>query len=144
MRITSNAFEHEGDIPVRHTCDGEDTSPPLTIEDLPAETVSLVLVMDDPDAPMGTWDHWVAYDIEPLTEIPEAVEELGTPGLNSWGRTGYGGPCPPDGTHRYIFTVYALDSTIDWEPEADRTSVVGAIHDRVLAEASLMGFYSRD
>ena len=144
MRITSTAFEHEGDVPVRHTCDGEDISPPLTIEDLPAETVSLVLVMDDPDAPMGTWDHWVAYDIEPLTQIPEGVEELGTPGLNSWGHTGYRGPCPPGGTHRYIFTVYALDATIGWEPEADRTSVVGAIHDNVLAEASLMGFYSRD
>ena len=105
MRITSTAFEPEGDIPSRYTCDGEDISPPLAIEDLPPETVSLVLVMDDPDAPMGTWDHWLAYDIEPRTQIPEAVEGLGTPGTNSWERTGYGGPCPPGGTHRYFFAV---------------------------------------
>lgn len=144
MRISSTAFEHEGDIPAQYTCDGLDISPPLTIEDLPPETVSLVLVMDDPDAPMGTWDHWIAYDIEPLTEIPEAVEELGTPGTNSWQRTGYGGPCPPRGTHRYFFAVYALDTRLGWEPGEDKTSVLGRIHDHVLAEASLLGFYSRE
>lgn len=144
MRITSTAFEHEGDIPAQYTCDGLDISPPLSIEDLPAGTVSLVLVMDDPDAPTGTWDHWVAYDIEPTTEIPEDVQELGTPGTNSWDRAGYGGPCPPRGTHRYVFAVYALDTTLDWEPGADKASVLGQIHDHVLAEATLLGFYSRD
>ena len=144
MRLTSTAFEHEGDIPARFTCDGEDISPALSIEGLPAETVSLVLVMDDPDAPVGTWDHWVEYDIEPLTEIPEAVETLGTPGVNSWDRTGYGGPCPPSGTHRYFFAVYALDTTLGWEPGAAKVSVLGEIHDHILAEATLLGFYSRE
>ena len=109
MRISSPAFEHEGDIPARFTCAGEDISPPLLFEDVPPEAVSLVLVMDDPDAPMGTWDHWVAYDIEPLAEVPEGVGSLGTAGTNSWGHIGYGGPCPPSGTHRYQFQLFALD-----------------------------------
>ncbi len=144
MRITSTAFEEEGDIPVRYTCDGDDISPPLAIEELPEETVSLVLVMDDPDAPMGTWDHWVAYDIAPLAKIPEGIEELGTAGTNSWGNTGYGGPCPPGGTHRYFFAVYALDRALGWEPGADKGAVLAAIHDHILAEATLLGFYSRE
>jgi Raf kinase inhibitor-like YbhB/YbcL family protein len=144
MRITSPAFEDEADIPVLYTCDGADISPPLQIEDLPPETVSLVLVMDDPDAPVGTWDHWVAYDIAPTLEIPEADEELGTSGTNSWENTGYGGPCPPSGTHRYIFGLFALDAELGWEPGADKTTVLEAIHDHVLAEASLLGFYSRE
>ncbi len=144
MRIASPAFEDESDIPVQYTCDGADISPPLQIEDVPAEAVSLVLVMDDPDAPMGTWDHWVAYDIAPTTEIPEAVEELGTSGTNSWDRTGYGGPCPPSGTHRYFFQLFALDVELGWEPGADKTSVLEAIHDHILSEASLLGLYSRE
>ena len=144
MRISSPAFEDEGNIPQRYTCDGENLSPALVLEDVPPETVSLVLVMDDPDAPMGTWDHWVAYDIEPLTQIPEAVETLGTAGSNSWGDQGYGGPCPPGGTHRYFFAAYALDRRLGWESGADKTSVLEAIHDHILAEDSLLGFYSRE
>ena len=144
MRISSTAFEDEGDIPQLYTCDGDDISPPLLIEDVPPGTASLVLVMDDPDAPMGTWDHWVASDIEPLTDIPEGVEELGTAGTNSWGNAGYGGPCPPSGTHRYFFQAFALDARLGWEPGADKTSVLEAIHDHTLAEASLLGFYSRE
>lgn len=143
MRLSSPAFEDEGDIPVRYTCDGDDISPALVLEDVPAETVSLVLVMDDPDAPAGIWDHWVAYDIAPLTEIPEAAAELGTAGSNSWGNIGYGGPCPPSGTHRYFFRAYALDKTLGWEEGLDKTSVLEAIHDHILAEAALLGFYSR-
>jgi Raf kinase inhibitor-like YbhB/YbcL family protein len=143
MRLTSPAFEDEGDIPARYTCDGEGVSPALAIEELPPETVSLVLTVEDPDAPAGTWDHWVAYDIEPRTDIPEAVEALGVPGDNSWGRSGYGPPCPPSGIHRYVFTVYALDATLDWDPGADKESVVGAIHDHVIEEATLLGFYER-
>lgn len=144
MRISSTAFEHEDDIPTQYTCDGADISPPLLLEEVPAETVTLALVMDDPDAPMGTWDHWVAYDIPPLTEIPEAVEALGTPGTNSWENTGYGGPCPPSGTHRYFFKVFALDVELGWEAGADKITVIEAIHDHVLDEATLLGFYSRD
>ena len=144
MRISSPAFEEEGDIPARYTCVGEDISPPLLFEDIPPEAVSLVLVMDDPDAPMGTWDHWVAYDIEPLAEVPEGIGSLGTAGTNSWGHTGYGGPCPPSGTHRYIYQLFALDRRIGWEEGADKTSVLETIHEHVLAEASLLGFFSRE
>jgi Raf kinase inhibitor-like YbhB/YbcL family protein len=143
MRLMSTAFEHEGDIPTRFTCDGDDLSPALTILDIPPDAVSLALVMDDPDAPRGTWDHWVAYDIAPLEQVPENVASLGTPGTNSWGRTGYGGPCPPSGTHRYIFTVYALDARLGLEPGADKAAVLDALADHVLAEAILMGRYSR-
>lgn len=144
MHLTSGAFEHEGMIPERYTCDGLDVSPPLTLRDMPGAAVTLVLVMDDPDAPGGTWDHWIAYDIEPLTEIPQAVETLGTAGTNSWGNTGYGGPCPPSGTHRYFFQLFAVDAVLGWEEGADKMTVLEAIHDHILAEASLLGFYARE
>lgn len=145
MRITSTAFEPEDDIPERYTCDGDDVSPPLVIDGVPPDTVSLVLIMDDPDAPAGTWDHWVAYDIPPTTtDIPEAVEALGTAGTNSWDDTGYGGPCPPSGIHRYFFAAYAVDKTLGWEPGADKGAVLEAIHDHLLDEATLLGFYTRE
>jgi Raf kinase inhibitor-like YbhB/YbcL family protein len=143
MRLASSAFDADGVIPKRYTCDGLDISPPLTIEDVPVGTDSLVLTMDDPDCPGRTWDHWVAYDVPVLGEIPEGVPALGTPGRNSWGRTGYGGPCPPRGTHRYVFTVYALDRSLGLEPGADKAAVLAAFSDRVLAEASLTGRYGR-
>ncbi len=143
MRLASSAFDADGVIPERHTCDGPDISPPLTIDGVPAGTASLVLTMDDPDCPGQTWDHWVAYDIPVLSEIPEGVPNLGTPGRNTWGRTGYGGPCPPRGTHRYVFTVYALDRNLGLEPGADKATVLEALAGHTLAEASLLGRYSR-
>jgi Raf kinase inhibitor-like YbhB/YbcL family protein len=105
--------------------------------------VSLALVMDDPDAPSGTWDHWIAYDIEPLEAIPRAVTSLGTPGTNSWNRTGYGGPCPPGGMHRYVFTVYALDTSLGLEPAVDKRALLDAIDGHILDQATLIGTYSR-
>lgn len=143
MNLTSSVFERQGVIPVRYTCDGSDLSPPLDLSDVPAGAVTLVLIMDDPDAPGGVWDHWIAFDIPVDTSIPEDVGPLGTPGTNSWGRTGYGGPCPPGGTHRYFFSVYALDSTLGLESGADKATVLDAITGHVLAEATLIGRYSR-
>ena len=143
MRLTSTAFQPDGGIPRRFTCDGEDVSPELILHDLPEGTVSLVLVMDDPDAPAGTWDHWIAYDIPPTTLIPEGAGDLGTAGTNSWGRPGYGGPCPPRGTHRYVFTLYALDARLGLAPGARKSMVLGALAGHVLAEATLVGRYSR-
>ena len=143
MKLSSPAFEPGEPIPVRFTCDGSDVSPPLQLSDIPEGAVSLVLVMDDPDAPVGVWDHWVAYDVEPQERIDEAVEALGTPGTNSWGRTGYGGPCPPSGTHRYYFTAYSLDTSLGLSPGADKAEVLEALSGHVLAEATLMGRYSR-
>lgn len=143
MDLVSSAFESSGRIPSKYTCDGAGVSPPLSITALPEGTVSLALVVDDPDAPRGTWDHWVAYDV-PVTEtIPEGVPELGTAGTNSWGRPGYGGPCPPSGSHRYFFTVYALDASLDLPPGATKSEVLEAIAGHVVAEATLIGLYSR-
>lgn len=143
MQLASPAFVNEEPIPVRYTCDGEDVSPPLTIEGLPDGTRTLVLVMDDPDAPGGVWDHWVAFDIVPRSEIPESVGPLGVAGANSWGRTGYGGPCPPSGTHRYFFTAYALDTQLSLGPGASKADVLAALEGHVLSQATLMGTYAR-
>ncbi len=143
MQLTSTAFEYESDIPRAYTCDGADVSPPLALSEVPAGAQSLVLIMDDPDAPGGTWDHWVAFNIPVLTEIPEDVGSLGTGGRNSWGREGYGGPCPPGGVHRYIFTVYALDRELDLAPGAAKSEVLAALTEYVLDRAVLMGRYGR-
>jgi Raf kinase inhibitor-like YbhB/YbcL family protein len=143
MRLTSSAFETGADIPRRFTCDGRDLSPPLDIHDIPVGATSLVLVMDDPDAPGGTWDHWVAFDIPVSDIIEEGVGQLGVAGRNTWGRTDYGGPCPPSGTHRYFFAVYALDTTLGLPAGAEKSKVLEAIEGHVLAEARLMGRYAR-
>ncbi len=143
MRLTSPAFADGEAIPISFTCDGDDLSPPLEIAGIPDGTVSLVLVMDDPDAPRGTWDHWVAFDIPPVASIPEAVVELGQGGRNSWGRIGYGGPCPPSGTHRYVFTVHALAGTLGLDAGATKAEVLAAVGPLRLGSAVLTGTYRR-
>ena len=101
MKLTSTAFIHNAPIPSEYTCDGSDVSPSLSISDVPSNAKSLILIMDDPDAPVGTWDHWVVFNIPPSTkQINKGTEPDGVTGKNNWGRTGYGGPCPPSGTHR--------------------------------------------
>jgi Raf kinase inhibitor-like YbhB/YbcL family protein len=142
MEVSSPAFEAGGPIPARFTCDGADVSPELRLVGMPEGTDSLVLIMDDPDAPVGTWDHWVAFDLEPAGAIAEDVGALGTGGLNSWRRTGYGGPCPPAGTHRYFFRILALDGRLGLAEGATKDEVVNAAEGHVLAEAILMGTYS--
>jgi Raf kinase inhibitor-like YbhB/YbcL family protein len=143
MRLTSPAFANGEPIPARFTCDGADVSPTLEIADLPEGTACLALIMDDPDAPVGTWDHWVAYDMPATAAIPEGVKALGTAGRNSWRKTGYGGPCPPFGEHRYYFRAYALDRPLGLPPGASKKQVIEAMRGRILAEASLMGRYTR-
>jgi Raf kinase inhibitor-like YbhB/YbcL family protein len=143
MRLTSPAFANGEPIPARFTCDGADVSPTLEIADLPEGAACLALIMDDPDAPVGTWDHWVAYDIPVTAAIPEGVKALGTAGRNSWRNTGYGGPCPPFGEHRYFLRVYALDRPLGLPPGASKKQVIEAMRGRILAEASLMGRYTR-
>ncbi|MCI0542903.1 MAG: YbhB/YbcL family Raf kinase inhibitor-like protein [Actinobacteria bacterium] len=141
MNLTSTAFAEGDTIPAEFTCDGENVSPPLTISGLPEGTVSLVLIMDDPDAPLGTWDHWVVFDIEPVTEIPRGVVGLGVDGITSFGTTGYGGPCPPSGSHRYIHRVYALDTALGLPEGSTKVAVLEAMLGHLLAEASLTGLY---
>ncbi len=143
MKLSSPAFAPGEPIPARFTCDGADLSPALDIGDIPDGTACLALVMDDPDAPIGTWDHWVAYDIPVTTTVPEGVRPLGTAGRNSWRKTGYGGPCPPFGEHRYFFRVYALDRPLGLPVGASKKQVLEAMRGRVLAEASLIGRYTR-
>jgi Raf kinase inhibitor-like YbhB/YbcL family protein len=150
MKLTSAAFQDGGLIPQKHTCDGEDVSPPLTWSDLPNETRSLALIADDPDAPRGTWVHWVLYDLPPdARELPEAVpptESLpngAKQGRNDFGKIGYGGPCPPGGMHRYFFKLYALDRKLGLPAGKTKQELLDAMRGHVLAEAQLMGRYGR-
>jgi Raf kinase inhibitor-like YbhB/YbcL family protein len=145
FRITSTAFTEGRPIPARYTADGDDVSPPLEVHDPPDGTQSLVLIMDDPDAPVGTWVHWVVWRIPVQTreiragELPSGAVE----GRNSWGRTGYGGPAPPSGTHRYFFKLLALDILPELPPTTDKAALLRAVEGHVLGQAQLMGTYSR-
>jgi Raf kinase inhibitor-like YbhB/YbcL family protein len=144
MQVKSPAFENGGTIPARFTCDGSDISPPLEISDLPAATATLTLVMDDPDAPGGTFDHWLVWNIPPSTaRVAEGVEPDGVAGRTDFGRLGYGGPCPPGGTHRYVFTVYALDMILDLPEGASKSDLEVAMGGHILARAQLTGRYAR-
>jgi hypothetical protein len=144
MDLTSSAFEDGGDMPARYTCDGEDASPPLRIGGVPEGTAALALVMDDPDAPGGTFDHWLAWNIPPdTTELAEGAEPAGVLGRTDFGRLGYGGPCPPGGTHRYFFRLYALDGELDLPEGARKPALESAMEGHVLAEARLQGNYTR-
>ncbi len=142
--LTSDAFGHEGVIPKKFSCDGQNISPRLQWSGTPSNTKSFALIMDDPDAPIGTFTHWVAFDIVATqTEIREGAS-VGQNGKNSAGRTGYTGPCPPSGTHRYFFTLYALDlQTLGLNEGATRNDVEKAMSGHILAQAQLMGKYSR-
>jgi len=143
MRLTSPAFSDGGEIPPLYTCDGEDVSPPLEIAEIPEGTASLALVMDDPDAPGRTFVHWVAYDIDPAARIGEAAA-VGTGGLNHFGTKVYGGPCPPSGTHRYVFKLYALDRKLGRQPGLNKEQLLEAIEGHILARAELTGLYRRE
>jgi len=150
MKLTSAAFDREGLIPSRYTCDGSNVSPALSFEEVPAGTASLALICDDPDAPFGTWVHWVYYDLPGTTaglpeDVPLEKSPLpgGTQGANDFGQIGYGGPCPPGGTHRYFFKLYALDAMLDLPPGASKGQLLGRMKGHILAEAELMGSYGR-
>lgn len=141
IELRSTAFSDGETIPVRHTCDGEGVSPPLTVSRLPAGTVTLALLVEDPDAPSGAYVHWVAYDVDPREEVPEGVGSLGTAGTNDAGGSGYAPPCPPQGSHRYVFEVFALDGSLGLAPGRDADTVRDAMEGHVLAAGRLMGRY---
>ncbi|MFH2027910.1 MAG: YbhB/YbcL family Raf kinase inhibitor-like protein [Nanoarchaeota archaeon] len=136
----SSAYGNNEDIPPKYTCQGDNVNPPLNIKDMPEKTASLVLIFDDPDAVAGVWDHWIVFNIKPTNTISENSIP-GTEGKNSWGRNSYGGPCPPSGTHRYIFTIYALDSTLDLSKGASNAQIHESMKGHILAEAKLVGKY---
>lgn len=151
LPVESSAFRAGEDIPVRYTCDGDDVSPPLSWSEPPAGTQSFALICDDPDAPAGTWTHWVLFNL-PATarSLPEGipprdvVEGVGVHGSNSWRRVGYGGPCPPGGAaHRYEFKLRALDTALDLPAGASKEDLEGAMEGHILAEGQLMGRYGR-
>jgi len=154
LKLTSSAFGDGAAIPRDHTCDGADTSPPLAWEGLPAGTRSLVLIVDDPDAPdpaapKMTWVHWILYNLPPAAHgLASGVSDAGLPpgtkqGLNDWKRTGYGGPCPPIGRHRYFHKLYALDAELPDLGTPVKAAVEKAMAGRVLASAELVGTYQR-
>ena len=145
VQLASNAFTDGGTIPDKHTCDGEDISPHLVWSGIPEGTQSVVLIMDDPDAPVGTWVHWVLYDLpSDIKEITEGEQGVGVAGINSWNKPEYGGPCPPPGKpHRYFFKLYALDTELYLQPGAAKEDIEEAMLGHVLAQGQLMGLYSR-
>lgn len=151
MEIKSSAFQNGGDIPRKHTCDGADVSPPLSWENPPPRTKAFALIADDPDAPVGTWVHWVIYDLPgEIRDLREGVATAETlpngakQGMNDFGKVGYGGPCPPRGpAHRYFFKLYALDGPTNLKPRATKEQLLRAMKGHILAETQLMGKYKR-
>lgn len=145
MIISSPAFVNNAAIPSQYTCDGNNVNPPLTIAEMPVAAQSLVLIMDDPDAPAGTWVHWTIWNIDPkITEIAENSAPLGAvEGTTSFGQIGYGGPCPHSGRHRYFFKLYALDTKLDLSPETDKSQLEKAMSGHILAQSELVGLYQR-
>jgi Raf kinase inhibitor-like YbhB/YbcL family protein len=150
IQLTSGAFEQGGMIPQKYTCDGEDVSPAVQWSGIPDDTQSIALICDDPDAPAGTWVHWVLFNIPAgKTELPENIpgdrilENGAKHGMNDFRRLGYGGPRPPGGTHRYFFKIYALDIEIGLEPGATKTELLKAMEGHILDEGQLMGKYAR-
>ncbi|MCA9403245.1 MAG: YbhB/YbcL family Raf kinase inhibitor-like protein [Candidatus Omnitrophica bacterium] len=142
MKLTSPMFADKEQIPWKYTCQGEDINPPLKITGIPEGAKTLALIMDDPDAPNGTWDHWIVWNIKP-TDIIEEDDYPGVFGTNSWGRTSYGGPCPPAGTHRYYFKLYALDRELELHPGASKRQLEEAMAGYTIAKAQLMGMYTK-
>lgn len=145
MKIQSPAFQHNENIPAKYTCDGEGINPPLQFLDVPGNAKSLVLISDDPDAPMGTWVHWTIWNIDTkITEIAEnSVPADAVEGTTSFGNVGYGGPCPPSGVHRYFFKLYALDTVLDLPAGANIKELETAIQGHALGNAEFIGLYSR-
>lgn len=140
--ITSPAFENGTMIPKKFTCQGDDVNPPLMMTGIPAGTQTLALIVDDPDAPGGMWVHWVVYNIPSQEKINEDTVP-GELGYNDFGRVRYGGPCPPSGTHRYFFKLYALDSVIPVKPRMTKAELLKAMEGRVLAQAEMIGLYRK-
>jgi Raf kinase inhibitor-like YbhB/YbcL family protein len=150
MRLTSSAFENQGNIPPQYTCDGENTNPPLRIEAVPETAVSLALIMDDPDVPKdrrpdGLAIHWLLWNIDPHTQdiAHNSVPQGATQGVNTRGDNQYMGPCPPDREHRYFFKLYALDQQLDLPKTADKNQLEKAIEGHIIEECQLLGRYER-
>ena len=144
ISITSPSFQAGGDIPTKFTCNGTNVSPELQISSVPNEAKSVVLIVDDPDAPRGLFTHWIVWNIDPkTTRVAEnSAPTAGVQGTNDFGKRNYGGPCPPFGTHRYFFKIFALDTKLELKPSARRAELDAAMRGHVLAQGELMARYS--
>lgn len=142
LLVASEAFIEGGNIPAKYTCDGEAINPPLIVDSIPEKTKTLAIIAEDPDAPRGTFDHWLLWNIPPDRIIEEA-RALGTSGKNSAGKMGYYPPCPPSGSHRYYFTVFALNTSLSLEEGSDKQKLKTAMENHILAQGVLMGKYQK-
>lgn len=142
LTVTSPDFEHEGEIPERFTCDGEDANPAFNIQGIPQGTKSLVIIMEDPDVTVTTFSHWVVWNIPPQESIP-ANTIPGIQGRNSLGKSSYLGPCPPGGTHRYFFKIYALNSMLNIDEDSNKRKLEAAMENHILAKGEIMGWYHK-
>lgn len=142
LAISSPAFDADGTIPSKYTCDGKDVNPPLQVGQIPQGTRSLAVIVDDPDAPSGTWVHWVMWNVPVASEIKEA-DAPGVQGMNDFSKHRYNGPCPPNGVHRYFYKVYALDDVLNIPVSSDKGDLERAMAPHVLAQGELVGRYSR-
>jgi len=145
MILTSPDFKHNEKIPVKFTGDGENINPELIIENIPKEARSLALIVDDPDAPAGTWSHWVVFNINPKIKriLKNSIPENGIQGQNSWGKNNYSGPLPPSGTHRYFFKIFAIDTKLGLNEGASKQEIERVMKNHILDKAELIGLYSR-
>ena len=147
MKLTSSAFDNNGRIPAKYTCDGENINPPLFISNVPTNAKSLVLIIEDQDVPRkfradGMWDHWIIFNIPPdTTEILEGESPAGVNGMGTGGKTNYDGPCPPDKEHRYFFKLYALDTILDLPEKSNKHEIENAMESHILAKTELIGLY---
>lgn len=143
LKITSPVFGHNHNIPLKYTAQGENISPPLNIQNIPPKTKSLVLIVDDPDAPVGTWIHWLVWNIPPSTTTIEENSIQGIEGINSFKQNSYRGPDPPSGTHRYFFKIFALDTELSLKKSSKKQDVEEAMKKHILVKAELIGLYAK-
>ena len=144
LDITGPAFRDGEKIPKKYTCQGDNINPEINIKGIPAGTKSIVIIMDDPDAPVGTFDHWISWNINPAQSTITENSEPGIKGKNGFGNLGYGGPCPPSGTHRYFFRIYALDSELDLPEGSNRKDLELSMQEHIIAQGHTMGTYQKN
>lgn len=142
LKLISTVFSHNGHIPPQYTCEGKNINPPLIVENIPDGTKTLALIVEDPDAPRGVFTHWIMWNISPNEAIAEGSNP-GISGTNSFGKRGYGGPCPPSGEHRYFFKVFALDDKLNLLAGATKEELLDAMKRHIIASAELMGVYQK-
>jgi Raf kinase inhibitor-like YbhB/YbcL family protein len=144
LTVSSSAFNDHTIIPIRYTCDGENINPPITIQNIPEGTKSMVLIVEDPDAPVRSWVHWIVWDIPPTTKVKEKLMSvLGVVGTNDFGKKKYIGPCPPSGVHRYFFKVYALNDVLKLKPTAKKVELEKEMSSHIIGFGELVGLYKR-